>query len=532
MTTASWTGPLLGDRFEVGELLGVGSSAAVFLATDRVTGDQVAVKIGHAQTGTEGREDFAREATVAQRLDHPNVARVHAHGWHDSAGLVQPWLAMDLLTGPSLAAWVAEHGPLAPGPAGIAIGQVLEALAAAHALGLVHRDVAPDNVLLDGEGRLRLVDFGLASVTGVPATSPGSAGQVVGHVHYMSPEQASGRPVGAAGDLYQAGALLYFLLTGEPPYVRAAVADVLRAHVEAPVPVPSARDPRNRPLDLVVTTALAKDPARRFASAVAMGQAVARSTAPGRDGARVPGSDDATQVVALDAGTTVTPVWQHRTPATVDDGFRESRFGGIGWLVGAAVALVVALVWGLAGGDTPVAVAESRADAATTAPPSPLAATTQPTAPPVDDRVAVPVLDGPLAAVETRLRSSGLTVGTITRVSSPELSGTVVGGSVSSGTRVEPGTPVDLQVASGSNVVPDVAGRSPGEARALLEAAGFVPVVMSSSGSSSGVTVVGTQPGAGTVLRLGVSVTVETFSAPSGVDPGTDGSGTGESGDA
>lgn len=532
MTTGSWTGPLLGDRFEVGELLGVGSSAAVFVALDRETGGRVAVKIGHAQTATEGREDFAREAAVAARLDHPNIARVHAHGWHDSAGLAQPWLAMDLLTGPSLAAWVAEHGPLAPGPAAIAIGQVLDALAAAHTLGLVHRDVAPDNVLLDGEGRLRLVDFGLASATGVPATAAGSVGQVVGHVHYMSPEQASGRPVGAAGDLYQTGALLYFLLTGEPPYLRTSVADVLRAHVEAPVPVPSARDPRNRPLDLVVTKALAKDPARRFASAAAMAEAVARSVSSVRAAGPARGGEAATQVVALDPGTAVTPAWQHRVPVAVEDDFRESRFGGIGWLIGAAVALVVALVWGLAGGDTPIAVAEGRAAETTTAPPSPLAATTQPTAPPVDDRIIVPVLDGPLTTVEARLSASGLTVGAITRVPSPEASGTVVGGSVASGTRVEPGSSVDLQVASGSNVVPDVSGRSTGEARALLEAAGFVPVVMSSSPSASDVTVVGTQPGAGTVLRLGVSVTVETFSSPSGGDPGTGGPGTGEGGDA
>jgi len=532
MTSASWSGPLLGDRFEVGELLGVGGSAAVFRAHDRVTGEDVAVKIGHAHVGAEVREDFSREAAVAQRLVHPNVAQVHAHGWHDSAGLTQPWLAMDLVAGPSLAAWVAERGPLAPGPAAIAIGQVLEALAAAHALGLVHRDVAPDNVMLDGEGRLRLVDFGLASATGVPAMSAGAADKIVGHVHYMSPEQASGRPVGAAGDLYQSGALLYFLLTGEPPYVRGTAADVLRAHVEAPVPVPSARNPRNRPLDLVVTTALAKDPARRFASATVMGEAVARAVAPRRVVSPVSGDDGTVQVAALDGRTTATTIWQQSFPASSGDDFRESRFGGIGWLIGAALALVVALVWGLAGGDTPVAVAESDSGAATTSAPSPSAVTTQPTVPPVDDRVAVPVLDGTLTEVESRLRASGLAVGAVTRVQSPEVSGTVVGGSVSSGMRVEPGSPVDLQVASGSNVVPDVAGRSAGEAQALLEAAGFVPVMTSPSSGASRGTVVGTQPGALTVLRLGVSVTVEISFAPTGGESETGEAGAGGPGDA
>ena len=532
MTTVRWTGPLLGDRFEVGELLGVGSSAAVFAATDRASGDRVAVKIGHARSGTEVREDFSHEAAVAQRLDHPHVARVHAHGWHDSAGLVQPWLAMDLLTGPSLAAWVAEHGPLAPGPAALAVGQVLDALTAAHALGLVHRDVAPDNVLLDGQGRLRLVDFGMASATGVPATSAGSAGKVVGHVHYMSPEQASGRPVGTAGDLYQVGALFYFLLTGEPPYVRDEVADVLRAHVEAPVPVPSARDPRNRPLDLVVTRALAKDPAHRFASAAAMSEAVTRATAPQRATSPAPGDERTALVAALDGRTTATSAWQQAPPVSSGDEFRESRCGGIGWLIGAALALVVALVWGLAGGDTQVAVAESGTGPVTTPAPTPLAATTQPTTPPVDDRVAVPVLDGSLPEVESRLRASGLAIGAVTRVPSAESSGTVVGGSVSAGTRVESGSAVDLQVASGSNLVPAVAGRSSGEARALLEAAGFVPVVLSSADTSTGATAIGTQPGAGTVLRLGVSVTVEITATPTGAESGSGETGSEESGDA
>jgi len=141
----------------------------------------------------------------------------------------------------------------------------------------------------------------------------------------------------------------------------------------------------------------------------------------------------------------------------------------------------------------------------------------------VDERAVVPVLDGSLSEVELRLRGAGLAVGTISRVSSPELAGTVLGGSRSAGERLEPGSAVDLQVASGSNVVPDVTGTSPGAARALLEAAGFVPVVVESEAVSSTITetVLGTQPGPGTVLRLGVSVTLEVQRA-----------GTGEAGDA
>ncbi|GAA1743600.1 protein kinase domain-containing protein [Aeromicrobium alkaliterrae] len=512
MSTDGWSGPLLGGRFEVGELLGVGGSAAVFVALDRLTGDQVAVKIGHAHVGAELRSDVAREAEVAERLDHPNVARVHAHGWHDSAGLVQPWLAMDLVPGPSLAAWVAEHGPLSPRAAATAIGQVLDALGAAHAIGLVHRDVAPDNVLLDADGRLRLVDFGLASAFGAAGTHAGS-GKVVGHVHYMSPEQASGQPVGPAGDLYQAGALLHFLLTGEPPFVRDRVEDVLRAHVEAPVPVPSARDPRNRPLDTVVATALAKTPDRRFASAAAMGAAVARLL--GSDTVAVDAA--ATQAVSAAAGrTTAVAAWASASAAAAarppyDEEFRESRFGGTGWLIGAALVLIVAMVWGLAGGDSTTALAKTTPTPSVAPTPEPVVTT--PVAEveePVDDSVAVPVLDGTLTEVEARLRAAGLAVGVTRRVPSAELSGTVVASSVASGTKVDPGSAVDLDVASGSNVVPAVAGSTVGEARALLEAAGFVPVVVESAGApGSGTSVVGTQPGSGTVLRLGVSVTLE-----------------------
>lgn len=283
---------LVGGRYLLGELLGTGGTGSVFAAADQGEGGApVAVKLLHPHLCADAasRAAFLREAEHAIALRHRNIVRVHAAGLHDAAGITMPWIALDLLHGPTLRDHVEHTGPLPVGDA-IAVGiGILDGLEAAHAAGIVHRDISPHNVILHhpgtpltagavlSAGMVRIVDFGLADLTGRttlgsdvllagpadaadPAAQPAAARGVVGNAAFMSPEQAQGRPVRSVSDLYQVGAVLHYALTGQPPFPRATTAQVLDAHIAAPPPVPSALAPAARPLDRIVTRALAKTP--------------------------------------------------------------------------------------------------------------------------------------------------------------------------------------------------------------------------------------------------------------------------------
>lgn len=280
--TADLPGDLLGGRFRLGDLLGVGGSASVFEAVDvdDPASGPVAVKLLHPHLcdSPEARADFLREAEVARTVRHENLTRVHAAGVHEAAGVWTPWLAVELVAGGSVAERVRERGPLDVLESVAVTRGVLAALGALHAAGYVHRDVTPGNVLLAGPrsaapvggvltaADVRLADFGTADASGRVALARAGGG-VVGTAAFISPEQAAGLPVRAAADLYQAGALLYFMLTGQPPFPRATPAQVVDAHLSAPPPVPSALARDARPLDRIVTRAMTKTPARRFRDA-------------------------------------------------------------------------------------------------------------------------------------------------------------------------------------------------------------------------------------------------------------------------
>jgi len=204
---------LVAGRYEVERPLGHGAMAVVDLAHDCELGRPVALKRLAENLarddGTRGR--FLREARLAARLSHPNVVRVYDVGEAD--GL--PFIAMEYVDGETLAEVVARRGALPPPEAAALAIQACRALAAAHAAGLVHRDVKPQNLLLASDGTLKLGDFGIA--VGLEGTRLTEAGTVLGTAAYLAPEQARGDDVTAAADVYGVGAVLYELLTGRPP---------------------------------------------------------------------------------------------------------------------------------------------------------------------------------------------------------------------------------------------------------------------------------------------------------------------------
>jgi CheY-like chemotaxis protein len=208
------------------------------------------------------RERFEREARISAALQHPNIVTVYDAGEVD--GLL--YLAMQYIEGSDLAAVLSEQGRLRPYRAIDTCRQVAAALDAAHALGLIHRDVKPANVLIEGR-RAFLTDFGLTKRLEGDRTQITKAGDVVGTIHYVAPEQIEGRKVDSRSDLYSLGCLLYHCLVGEVPYPRESDVAVIYAHLSEEPPKPSAMR-RDLPegLDAVIAKALEKSPDRRFAT--------------------------------------------------------------------------------------------------------------------------------------------------------------------------------------------------------------------------------------------------------------------------
>jgi serine/threonine-protein kinase len=256
---------LFGYRVEA--LLGRGGMGVVYLAEDLRLRRKVALKlIAPDLAGDERfRERFLRESELAASFDHPNVIPIYAAGEAD--GLV--YLAMRYVAGTDLKALLAREGALEPAHALAIVTQVAEALDAAHEHGLVHRDVKPANVLITGQSgkeHAYLSDFGLTK-SGSLSTGLTAAGEFLGTIDYVAPEQIRGGSVDGRADLYSLGCLLFECLTGEVPFRRDAEVTVIYAHLQEKPPAASLRRPTlPSELDAVLARAMAKKPRERYTS--------------------------------------------------------------------------------------------------------------------------------------------------------------------------------------------------------------------------------------------------------------------------
>ena len=260
-------GDVIADRYELEELVGTGGMSSVFRAHDRQLDRRVAIKILHEHYAQDPEylERFRREARAVARLSHPNIVTVIDRG--DDGG--RQFIVFEHVDGENLKELVLRSGRLPVGQALELALAIADGLSFAHQHGLVHRDVKPQNVLLSSEGEVKVTDFGIARSLhvdhGVTQT-----GTVLGTGEYLSPEQASGKQVSPATDVYSLGVVLWELLAGDVPFVGENFVAVALRHVNEPPPHLRERRTDVSPrLDAAVQRALAKDPAQRFPSMAA-----------------------------------------------------------------------------------------------------------------------------------------------------------------------------------------------------------------------------------------------------------------------
>ena len=306
MATAELVG--LG-RYQVTRELGRGTMGVVHQAQDVVLGQTVALKtvtLPVAMTPAV-RNEFVRrfmaEARMVARLSHPNIVQVQDFGQDVASGTL--YLVLEYLAGAPLSE-VASPSSVLLWPEALRIAErVADALHHAHSFGIVHRDVKPANLMLLPGGEPKLLDFGVAKMAEAPGHGS-LAGQVIGTPLYMSPEQALGAPVDARSDVFALGAVLYFLLTGRPPFAAATIPHILRRIVHDDPPPPSLLGielPED--VEYVLARATAKNPQHRYESAAAMSQDIADVLAgrrPRHRGAWVPARANDTLPAAVPAG--------------------------------------------------------------------------------------------------------------------------------------------------------------------------------------------------------------------------------------
>lgn len=301
-------GQVVDGRYTLVSRLGVGGMADVWLAQDAHLGRQVALKVLHRRFAQDAEfvARFRREAEAAAGLQHPNIVSIYDRGQVGDTY----YIAMEYVPGRTLAD--AIRAGLSVDQAVSLVRDVLQAASFAHQHGVIHRDFKPQNVMIDGQGRAKVTDFGIAQAGVSEITQPGS---VMGTAHYLAPEQAQGLEVTHSSDLYSIGVILFEALTGRVPFQAETSVAVAMKQISEPPPRPSSLNPAVSPaLDGVVLRALAKDPGQRFATADSFIAAL----------------DSAVRNPDVATETAIYP------PPPLEE---ESRRRWLWWLIGAAVVI-------------------------------------------------------------------------------------------------------------------------------------------------------------------------------------------------
>ena len=479
-------------RYVIKRKLGSGGMADVYLAEDQELGRHVALKLLDDRHASDEQfvERFRREAQSAAGLNHPNIVSIFDRGRAEGTY----YIAMEYLDGRTLKELLVRNGPT---PIPIAIDyarQILGALAFAHRNGIIHRDIKPHNIVVGGDGRLKVTDFGIARSGASQMTE---AGSIVGTAQYLSPEQARGAPVDPRSDLYSLGIVLYEMLTGKVPFTGDTPVEIAMKHLsQIPEPPSSLRPEVPHDLDAVVLRALAKDPDQRYGSSEEMDAdlaRVARGVAVSRE------TEDAMTQVLSGAGLTAAQTMvtrpravapppappAYRRPGGYYD-YEEPPRGRSIWPWLLALGLIIA---GLVGGYILYTKIQDQLNA--------------------NKPVAVPdvvLLQRDLA--ELKIEEAGLTATIQNEPSETVPKGQVAEQNPGGGSKVGKGSTVTLKVSTGLPrvQVPNVVGQDVTAAVAGLARLGLNPKITRIYSSEQPDTVTAQQPHAGDRVVKGTTV--------------------------
>jgi len=483
-------------RYVIERKLGSGGMADVYLAEDQELGRRVALKLLDDRHASDEQfvERFRREAQSAAGLNHPSIVSIFDRGYAEGTY----YIAMEYLDGRTLKELLVKNGPT---PVPIAIDyarQILGALAFAHRNAIVHRDIKPHNIVVGGDGRLKVTDFGIARSGASQMTE---AGSIVGTAQYLSPEQARGAPVDPRSDIYSLGVVLYEMLTGKVPFSGDTPVEIAMKHLsQVPEPPSKLRDGIPHDLDAVVMRALAKDPEQRYATAeemdadlarVARGVAVSRETEDAMTQVLSGAGISTAQTMIQRPRTNVTPPAPpvYRQPGYYD--YEEPPRGRSIWPWLIALGLIIA---GGIGGWFLYTKIQDQLNS--------------------NKPVAVPdvlLLQQDLAKL--KITQAGLTPQVVKGTSDTVVPGAVSAEDPPSGTKIGKGSTVTLTVSTGKPKVqvPNVVGQDITAALTSLAGEGLQPKIRRIYSDSQPDTVTAQQPHAGdsvikgTVVHINVS---------------------------
>jgi serine/threonine protein kinase len=293
-------GQVFANRYRVDALIGAGGMGQVFRARDTREHRDLALKVLHPtrDEDSDRTERFKREIGILSRIKHEAVPAIVDFGLHDE----ELFFVSELVDGTDLKTEIKRRGPWLPADAAALAARVADALAVAHALGVVHRDVKPSNIMIGRDGAVKLLDFGLARGVGIDVTTLTRTGTIVGTPSYMSPEQFDTQGVDERSDIYSLGVVLFEMLTGKLPFTgQTPVAVAIKHKIEPARPPRALRSDLPAWIDRVVVRCLEKDPARRFPTARELGAELRRSRGTGPHARRLPSGD---AVMEDDSGST------------------------------------------------------------------------------------------------------------------------------------------------------------------------------------------------------------------------------------
>ncbi len=489
--TGNMIGRIFNNRYQITERIGIGGMAEVYRAQDNVLGRMVAVKIMLPQYAADSNftQRFKQEAAASANLQSPYI--VNVYDWGQDEGTY--YIVMEFVRGSDLKTAINERGAINQRKAAEIGSQVCQALSVAHNLDIVHRDIKPQNIMVQPDGNVKVMDFGIARAKNSVMTQTSS---VLGTAHYISPEQAQGKELTATSDIYSLGIVLYEAATGKLPFDGPDAVSVAMKQVnDYPTPPREINPDLDPALEAIIMKAMSKNPSERFATAQDMrhalndylaGRPVALGGFTGAETAVIGG------VAPLSAdGTAVMPAMGGTNPVNSGNGGKNYRNSNtkkkspkkaIAIVIGiiAALALIGGLAFAFTGGF-------SSGD-------------------PVPD-----VTGKTVDEATTVLQNAGFEVGTTsTKYDDSVEAGKVISQDPAAEAKREKGTKVNLVVSQGTEQVsvPDLTGMSADEAKQALKEKGLVPVGGEAKYSDTVAQnrVMGQSPAAGSTVAKGASI--------------------------